>query len=320
MVLDLLASVIKSRALYTAAEFNIAEYLEAGPLPLNILAEKTGAHPQTLKRLLNFLCLHKVFQNNSDDTYSLPSNSSMLLAHHPQTIKPFLLHDDPARWNCFGNLSYSIKTGKPAFDMLYHQDYFSALKQDQELSKRFDLAMNIISQQEDAAIAKTVQLKGRVADIGGGNGQLARSLVAHQPSITQMIVFDLPSVTVNITPTATIQACGGSFFESLGVRADTFIAKRILHDWDDNQSLKILKNIHSAMEHDNELLIIEGLLDRGEAAATLAAIDLALLSIFGGQERTYAEFSALLSVAGFKIQEIQQITPMLAAIRCKKKL
>ncbi|MBM3887306.1 hypothetical protein FJ364_05240, partial [Candidatus Dependentiae bacterium] len=188
---DIIENITLSRALFTAAELNIAEYLETKPLALEELAFLTQTTPSTLKRLLYFLCLKNIFTHELDGTYSLPSHSQNLLQHHPASIKPFLLHDDESRWNCFGHLTYCIQSGKPAFDMLYGKDYFTSLKENPLLSKRFDEAINIISNQEDAAIAQQLSCHGVVADIGGGNGQLINKLIT-QTAVSSGILFDLP--------------------------------------------------------------------------------------------------------------------------------
>lgn len=316
LVFELLENTILSRALFTAAELDIAEHIKKNPHTATTLARATNTTEATLIRLLNFLCLKKIFTCNTLGIYELPEASSQMLADHPQTIKPFLLHDDETRWNSFGNLTYSITTAKPAFDMLYGQDYFTSLKQSPELSKRFDDAMNIISEEEDVAIAKALSLKGIVADIGGGNGQLIKKILAQQPS-TLGVLFDLPTVVENITRENRLTAIGGSFFEKISIKADTFLLKRVLHDWNDAQSELILHNVVTTMEHGNQLWIIDGILDQAKEKTKLAAVDLALLTIFGGQERNISQFQGLIKKTGLTISHIQHFTPLLSGICCE---
>lgn len=315
LIFDLLENVILSRALFTAAELDIAEHIIKNPQTAKTLARATNTEESTLTRLLNFLCLKKIFTCNALGTYELPEESRPMLAHHPQTIKPFLLHDDETRWNSFGNLTYSITNAKPAFDMLYGQDYFTSLKQSPELSKRFDDAMNIISSEEDAAIAKKLSLQGIIADIGGGNGQLLKKILAEQPTISG-ILFDLPTVVENIVENTRLTAIGGSFFEKISIKANTFLLKRVLHDWNDAQSESIIRNVANTMDRGNHLWIIDGILDQAEEKTKLAAIDLALLTIFGGQERGIKQFEELVNRAGLTILRIEHFTPLLSGICC----
>lgn len=316
LVFDLLESTIFSRALFTAAELNLAELIIQDPQTADTLARITNTDRPTLTRLLNFLCLKKVFLHNEQGIYSLPEKSHVMLANHPQTIKPFLLHDDETRWNSFGNLTYAIKTGKPAFDMLYGQDYFTSLKQAPELSKRFDDAMNIISAKEDTAIAKKLNLHGNVADIGGGNGQLLKQILEVQPGHVNGILFDLPTVVQHVPRTEKLTPVGGSFFENISITADVFLLKRVLHDWNDTQSESIMRNVVATMKPGNQLWIIDGILDQAQEQTKLAAVDLALLTIFGGQERTMAQFKTLIAKTGLTIVRIEHFTPLLSGICC----
>lgn len=315
---DLLETIVLSRALFTAAEFNLAEHLEHGPQSLATLATLTGADAATLARLLYFLCLKNIFTREQDGTYSLPTDSHHLLEHHLASIKPFLLHDDETRWNSFGHLSYSIKTGKPAFDMLYGHDYFTSLKKNPVLSERFDKAMNSISSNEDTAIARQLIFNGKIADIGGGNGQLLREILSNQSAVSTAILFDLPNVVELVQNTPKLQCIGGSFFEPLNIDTETLILKRILHDWTDEQALAILHQVAATMTSESELVIIEGIFDKAEQPSILAAIDLLLLSIFGGKERTLEQFNTLITRSGLTISKIISITPILSGIYCRK--
>lgn len=317
LVVELLEPIIFSRALFTAAELDLAEHLAKTPQTAATLARITHTHESTLIRLLNFLCLKNIFSCNQHGEYTLPATSSPMLASHPQSIKPFLLHDDETRWNAFGNLTYAIKTGKPAFDMLYNQDYFTSLKQAPELSKRFDNAMNIISAEEDATIAKHLSLHGTITDIGGGNGQLLKQILAIHPEQITTILFDLPNVVQHVPVTKNLTTVGGSFFETITIQADIFLLKRVLHDWNDVQSESIIHNVAASMKPGNQLWIIDGILDQAQAKTQLAAIDLALLTIFGGQERTLAQFERLITKNNLKIVHIKHFTPLLSGICCE---
>lgn len=318
-IFSLLESIILARALFVAADLNIAEHLAAKALTADEIAIVTHTQALPLKRLLHFLELHDVFKKQDDGTYCLTDFSETMRADNPHTIKPFLLHDDETRWNCYGHLGYSIATGKASFDMLHGVNYFQHLKEHPLLSARFNDAMTIISAQEDALIAKTVPFKNRVIDIGGGTGQLITQIAQAHP-ITEGIVFDLPEVVAqadNLHPICSTQ--GGSFFEPIACTADIFILKRVLHDWDDEASLKILTNVSNAMHERSTLYIIDGILDYSQDKKLLAAIDLALLAIFQGRERTKAEFQEIITAAGLEIVSIQPLGNLMCAMECRLK-
>lgn len=310
--------VMISRALYVAADLELADYLDE-PLSLEQLAEKTGSHVVGLKRLLRCLIEHDVFAYDKNGLICNNETSEFLKKNHTHTIRPFILHDDPTRWNALGNLGYSIKTGKASFDEIYQTDYFSYLKNDAELSERFDQAMTIISQQEDMRIAQMLDFSGVIADIGGGKGQLLECIAQNNSKVTQLILFDLQQVQDNVVlQNTTMMQVAGSFFDSIPVKANTFILKRILHDWDDQKALQILCNVASAMNEENVLYVVDAVIDQCQNKKLILDVDLRLLSIFGGQERTKAEFELLFTKAGLEIVKIQELTSISHIIECRK--
>jgi O-methyltransferase domain len=318
-IANFLTNVILNRALYVAANLNIAEELATSPMSLDELANTTQTDKETLNRLLYFLELYEVFKKNADEKYELTPFSEQMREDHPDTIKFILLHDDETRWNSFGHLEYSIQTGKASFDKLHNMSYFEYLKKHPQLSWRFDKAMTDITIQEDVLIAQKISFKGVVADIGGGQGQLLTTICRSQ-NIKNGILFDLPNVVAQANELgAHCQKIGGSFFEPLDFAADTFILKRILHDWEENKAEKILKNISNAMHSDSTLYIFEGILDRSKDKQKLAAIDLALLTVFEGKERTLNEFEKLVGQAGLEITNVSPIDDLMCALECKKK-
>ncbi len=315
--LELLKNIMLSCALYCAAELNIAEELESGPKNIVELAIKVDAQPETLTRLMNFLIINGIFHKVDNGFYQNNDLSSLISSNHPQSIKPLVMHNDKTRWNCFGNLTYSIKTGKDAFSEIYKEKYFDHLKKNPSLSKTFDQAMSIISSNEDLLISDKLSFSGIIADIGGGTGQLLDKIKSKHEAVTKTILFDLAEVVAKVSNN-NHQVVAGSFFDNFKIKADTFILKRVLHDWNDEFSSTIIKNIANNMENGSKLIIIEGLLDRALDKTSLAAVDLALLTIFGGKERTLADFEKITANAGLKIISITEISELLFAVECIK--
>lgn len=315
--MELLQHIILSRALYTVAELNIAEHLSSGKKTIETLAQLTSSHSPSLSRLLDFLVISGFFQQE-DHYYSNNDRSLPLMANHPTSLKPYLLHDDPTRWNSFGHLTYSIQTGKAAFDTLYGQSYFQYLTAHPQLQQRFDDAMLIISAKEDAIITQQLQFIGIIADIGGGKGQLLDH-IRQQPTVEQTILFDLPEVIQQVQHTEHILVAG-SFFTPIQLQADIYILKRILHDWDDEQALRILQHVAHTMPPNSRLYVIDGLLDKATNRQFLYAVDLALLTIFQGKERTLQAIIKLAQQANLHYQGYTQLTDYQFAIEFKRAL
>lgn len=314
---ELLNRVMISRALFEVVNLNIPDLLHESPKKLEDLAHLTGTHAPALKRLMRALRANGIFSLNSAGCYQNNEVSAYLCQDHPQTLAPYVLHDDPTRWNALGNLGMSLKTGKPSFDQLYGTDYFKYVKDKPVLSKRFDDAMTVISAQEDALIAESVLFHGTVADIGGGAGQLLSKIKAKAPSV-QGILVDLPQVTQYVSAEAPFQVVAGSFFDTIPVRADIFILKRILHDWNDEQAIVLLRNVVAAMDEDSCLYIIDAIVDECENRALITDIDLRLLTIFGGQERERVDFERLCAQVGLRICTTKAISPIIHVLMCEK--
>ncbi len=319
---DTLHAVILSRALYSAAELGLADHLHQQVHNITTLASLTKTDAPSLERLLRFLVVAGFFDKQSDGTYRNNDSSEYMRKDHPQTMYPFILHDDETRWNSFGHLGYSVKTGKPSFDMLYKKSYFEYLSEHPTLSYRFDLAMTIISDQEEITIANALSFEGIVADIGGGRGTLLKKIMHAHSAVTSTVLFDLPQVVTNISDAdlaPVTRAVGGSFFESITIKANIFILKRILHDWNDEQSVTILKNVVATMRNTDTLYVIDAIVDECVDKKMITAVDLGLFAIFGGKERDYAEFQAIFISAGLILKSHQAIAPTLHVMKCQKK-
>ena len=319
---DTLHAVILSRALYSATELGLADHLHPQAHALTTLASLTGTDAPSLERLLRFLVVAGFFDKQPDGTYRNNGASEYMRKDHPQTMYPFLLHDDETRWNSFGHLSYSVKTGKPSFDMLYKKSYFEYLSEHPTLSHRFDLAMTIISDQEETTIANTLSFEGTVADIGGGRGSLLKKIMHVHSAVTNTVLFDLPQVITTISDTdltPVTKALGGSFFEPISLEANIFILKRILHDWNDEQAITILKNIAATMRVTDTLYVIDAIVDECTDKKMITAVDLGLFAIFGGKERDYAEFQTIFTSAGLTLKNHETIAPTLHVMKCQKK-
>lgn len=228
-----------------------------------------------------------------------------------------MLHDDETRWNSFGNLGYSITTGNASFDMLYGESYFDYLAKHPHLSKRFDEAMTIVSHEEDKRIAQLISFQGTIADIGGGKGQLLEAIISSHPT-SKGILVDLPEAIHAAPNNPSITKIVGNFFAPMHIDANTFILKRILHDWDDKKALDILNNISNTMDKNATLYIIDGLLDQAQDKKLLSAIDLVLLTIFKGQERTLQEMRSLAQQANLEIIQYFPINDLIFVLECKR--
>ncbi len=213
-------------------------------------------------------------------------------------------------YHAFAELLYSVQTGKTAFDKVYGQPVFDFLSKHPEQAKVFDEAMVGVHGRETAAMLDAYDFSGVgvLADIGGGNGSVLTAVLKKYPQM-KGILFDLPGVTERakaVVKTAGLadrcQVVSGSFFESVPKGADAYMMRHIIHDWDDEKSIRILKNIHKAMGQDGRLLVVESVIGSEPSFGKL--LDLAMLVIPGGAERTAEEYKKLYELAGFRLTRI----------------
>lgn len=315
--LSLIKIALLSRALFCAADLSLAETLLDKPLTADELATQVQVDQEYLKRMMRLLMAYDFFAQNEQHEYIHTQNSLLLCADHPQSMRAFVLHDDTTRWNAIGNLSLALKNGSCVYESLYGEPYFDFIKKQPLLQERFNLAMEIISQEEETLIAQKLFFQGTVADIGGGTGNLIQKILEKQALVSHGFVFDICQSTYHTKENITY--IPGSFFEPIALNADTFVLKRILHDWNDTQSIKILKNIASAMTQSTSLYIIDSIVDQCTDKQLVTSIDLLLMTIFGGKERTLAEWQFLCAQADLTIENIHQLNGLIHALECKKK-
>lgn len=309
--------IMLSRALFVAANLEIADHLAYKSYTNHELAQITHADPDCLQRMMRFLITSGFFIQDDSLYYQHSESSWYLCKDHPQTVRPFVLQDDPTRFNSIGNLESSVMTGVPSFEMIYGCSYFEYIGNNQTLNDRFNESMVIVSQSEDALIANQIPFMGSIADIGGGTGNLAHEIVRQNHEVTHCFVVDICNQKEFSFETDALEYVYGSFFEPITVQADTFILKRILHDWNDAKALEIVRNVSGAMRQGTRLFIIDAIADQSDDPQLIAAEDLLMMTIFGGKERTLAEWEALCASANLKIVSTKSLTSFMHIIECE---
>jgi len=321
---ELACAHILSQAIHVAARMNLADYLMHGPCGIDELAFQAHADADALCRLLRLLASNGIFYEDKNGMFSLTDLAKPLLSSHPQSIKSWLMyHDgDEQRWRSYGHMDYSIQTGKPAFNYLYGQGYFDIIAQDSQKAAQFDEGQSNISQEENSQIVQSYDFSQykTIMDIGGGKGGLLAEILKNNNS-AYGILYDLPHVMSSAQEyllgenLETHFTClPGNFFEKIDGNCDLYILKRILHDWNDEDCINILSNCKKSMTKNSKLLIIEAVVATGNAKDFAKNVDLAMLVLFGGKERTENEWKILLQAANLKLLHIRKTPSMLSIL------
>ncbi len=312
-----------SRGLYVVAKLSIADELKKGGKTAQALAEKLTLNADAVYRLMRMLSGHGIFNHNKDNSFALNDISELMTTTHPQSLHGFLLHEDEARWESYGKMEYTLKTGKPTFNHVFGEGYFDYIARDKQKFEQFDRGMATFSEEENKRIATAFNFGpfNHIVDVGAGVGGLLAQIVHTYPT-KQGTLYELPHVQEMAKNyiekqglTNRINVVTGSFLESVVQGGDLYILKRILHDWNDEVCTTILKNCRRAMSNNSRLVIFDCIVPDGPGYDISKDIDIIMMVIFGGKERTKKEFEILFEKTGFKLDKITTIQgTMLSAI------
>jgi SAM-dependent methyltransferase len=301
-----------SQAIYVAAKLGLADLLKGGPKSCSALAVATGADRQSLFRLMRALSSAGVFAHIQDDYFALSRAGESLQSHVPGSLRAIVITLGEIHYRAWGDLLQSVRTGSPAFNSVFGTGLFDYLQRDAESAEAFNYGMTDLSSLLAYAILMAYDFSGipSIVDIGGGQGKLLRSIVQLNPGI-KGILFDLEPAIEIAKQHLSSDACGercsavvGDFFESVPEGAHAYILCDVIHDWNDDRSIRILKNCRRAMAKTGRLLLVEMVVPEPGANCFSKLLDLNMLVMTGGRERTKAEFTALLDAAGYKLTRI----------------
>ncbi|WP_285585029.1 methyltransferase [Herbidospora sp. NBRC 101105] len=299
-----------SQILYAATKLGLPDVLARGPIDPGTLAGQVGADPGTLRRLLRALVVLDVAVEIPPDRYALSAFGQPLRTGHPRSIRSsVLLLGDPATWRAWGALTESVRTGETAWDHVHGKPLFEHLAGSPDLSAVFNTAMREGTGQVADLI--TFDFAGRtVVDVGGGNGTLLASILARTPEARGVLfdsaegAADAPRVLAEVADRCRIEH--GDFFDAVP-EGDVIVLKGILHDWDDDTCVRLLRGCRKALRPGGRLLVVEPVMpERLTAEETPGVVmsDVAMLVYTGGRERTRAEFAAVLAAAGFTLTRV----------------
>lgn len=323
-IMEMSSAFILSRAIHVAAQLGVADHMTQGACTLDTLAENVSADPQALYRLMRLLASYNIFCEEQNKCFSLTPLAIPLLSDHPESLRAWLMHhdSDEMRWRAYGNMTYSVKHNAPAFNHLFEQGYFDLISQNPSMAAGFDEGMKNISMQEETLLAQAYPFGSyeTIADIGGGKGNFLAQVLMLNENL-QGILYDLDhaltsakSYLATTTCSHRISCKAGSFFESIPGNADVYVLKRILHDWNDEQCIAILQNCKNAMKPGARLLIIDAIVSTDNQRDFTKDIDIAMLVLFGGKERTLQEWQSLIDAVGLRIHALHKTESLVQII------
>jgi hypothetical protein len=311
-MLEIVGAYQVGQAAYVAAKLGIADLIAAGTTSTGALAEATGAVPQRLHRLLRSLAGFGIFRQSVPGEWALTPLAETLLEGAPGSVRDMAITWNEEHFRAYADLLGAVTTGRPAFEIHYGTDWWSYLRDHPEAAETFNAAMGNMSRQVQAAAAAAYDFgqARHLVDVGAGHGTFVAILLEQNPALTAT-VFDLPHVIEGAQATFTtpdrsnrVELVGGDFFAAVPPGGDAYVLSFILHDWSDSECITILENVRRAIPDDGRLVVIEHVLPETDEPHFGKLIDLTMLGLLTGQERTDAEFARIFAAAGFRLERV----------------
>jgi hypothetical protein len=311
-ILQLATASWMSAAVSAAAELGVADELAAGPRPVEEIAAALDADAPTLYRLLRACADFGLFEE-SDRTFALTELGNALRSDVPGSMRDFARWvGTPADRYSWSHLARSVRTGRSVFEYTHGKQVWAYMRDDTETAGVFNRAMTAASAGLIAPVVAAYdfgQFKS-IVDIGGGHGTLLAAVLASAPS-AHGVLFDQPDVIAGagqpLRDAGVADRCefqAGDFFASVPQGGDAYVLSNIIHDWDDKPAEQILANCANAMADGGRVLMVEAVMPDGQPAPTVKLMDLNMLVLCDGKQRTEAEFAELLDRAGLRLSRV----------------
>lgn len=304
-----------SQALYVVTKLGIADHLINGPKNCDILADKLNLNAESLYRVLRSLSSLEIFHENANNEFALTPISQYLRSDTKNSLRNVvLLNCGEERYRAFGGLLGNVKTGLTAFNSVFGMGYYQYLSQHEDAYDILNRAMVELSHLgiSNVSLINIYDFSQSkvVVDIGGGKGFLIASILKKYSNL-HGILFDLPdavadaqSVLSSFDVSDRCIITPGSAFVSIPSGGDIYILSKILHNWSDEDSIKILHNCKKTMKQDGKLIIFDLIFQDGILPSSDSQLDLNMMAVTGGKERTEKQWKTLLDKGGFLINRM----------------
>jgi hypothetical protein len=311
---QMLSAPLVTQALRVVAELGVADLLAAkAACSIDELAAETNTHAPSLYRFMRALASCGVFAETDERVFELTPMAELLRTDVEGSLRDLAIFMGADwHWRVWGEAPYSARTGRVAWEHVHGKEVFPYFAENKEAARVFDNAMTSLSKMVAEAVVAAYDFSSvsKLADIAGGHGSLLAAILQANAHLKGLL-FDVPQVIADarnhLEAEGVVERCelaSGDFFESVPAGADAYLMKHIIHDWDDERALSILRNCHRAMPENGKLLLVEMVIPAGNEPHFGKIQDLEMLLSPGGLERTEGEYRALFAAAGFELTRI----------------
>jgi hypothetical protein len=303
----LMDGYLVTQLLAVAARLGVADVLADGPRTSAEIADAVGADARALRRVLRNLAVEEVLEELDDGRFALAPMGERLRKDVPGTLRGSVIARGELYFSAAAGFLPAVRGEGTPYELAYGEPFFEHLGHNPQLEAVFQGSMAGRSAQEAADVAAAYDFSGvaRLVDIGGGGGILLAAILDANPGLSG-VLFDRPGVVADVAPMERREIVGGDFFQSVPEGADCYVLSRVIHDWDDADSVRILTRVREAMGPDSRLLLVEALLPERAVDRPLAVrMDVNMMMLFReARERTEAEYRRLLSDAGLSLDRV----------------
>jgi O-methyltransferase/methyltransferase family protein len=309
---QMIGGFMRTQAISVAARLGIADLVGEAPKTVDELAVATRTHSVSLRRLLQCLASRGIFTEDPEGRYQNTPMSSTLRSDDPRSVRTIaIMYGAPFFWRPWGEMYEAVVTGQPSFDRVFGASFFDYLSGHSEDASIFDAAMSAGALAGLSVIQAVYDFSRfeRIVDVGGGHGALLEGILSANPRLHGVLV-DLPAVVAGASAlrAGTIgdrcEIVGTDFFVSIPEGGDAYLIKSVLHNWNDDDALRILRNCRRAIRLDGNLILVERVLKPANEPDDARFMDLNMLVTLKGRERTESDFGTLLRRAGFSLTRL----------------
>jgi hypothetical protein len=319
-LLETLVAPFRAYALYAAVKLGIPDRIRDGLQTTAALAEVVDADPASLRRLLRVLSFQHVLDTADFEEYSLAAAGELLCSDHPSHLSDLVLLYGEQAYPSFAHIVHCVRTGEAGFPLVFGTTFLEYYKQNPEAGRTFDRAM-AAGNAFFASLPSVVDIPdgATIVDVGGGDGSLLEALLTAFPTARGMVAeerTDAAEARFARSPVGSrAEARPTNFFDSVPEGGQVYVLSRILHDWDDDDCVRILTACRKAMEPGTTLLIVERVIGLPDERSLAVDWDLHMMVNTGGAERTLDEYQTLLSRAGFAYRDNASLPQSVMVLR-----
>jgi len=294
-----------SRCLHVVADLGVADAMGDSPQTAAALAKSSGSNADALNRVLRLLSCHGIFESR-DGKFAHTPASQLLRSDHPRSMRSFVrMLGLPVNWAAYGKLDHTVRTGQSAMSQVLPDGLFRYFADHPEVSQIFNQAMMGKAQAQIAGVVGNYSFSdfNLIGDIGGGQGHLLEAVLAANPHL-RGVLFEAPHVIDQASGIASdrLSLQAGDFFKDKMPACDAYLMMDIIHDWSDEESTRILKNLRRSSPAHAKLLLVEAVIRDDSIPNFVKVLDIHMMTLVTGRQRTWQEFEKLLEPCGFRLE------------------